>query len=139
MDTRVVKINKMDEPEVVPKHYPIKPVEMPSLTGGKKQRKTLKTFPRGILKTSKVKIKPVSDPAKHPPIRKGMKRHTVRLLTDLGVSQRRKTIKQKISRMSDDKVRHIAMSAGLSKGNAPPALLREIVEGGMVAGFVSTK
>lgn len=139
MDERVVKINKMgDEPEVVPKNYPIKPVETPSLSGGKNHsRKTLKTYPRGILKTSKVKIKPVTDPAKHPPIRKGMKRHTIKLLTDSGVSKRRKTIRQKLSRMSDEKVKQLAMKAGLSKGNAPPALLREIVEGGMISGFVS--
>jgi hypothetical protein len=138
MDTRVVKINKVEEPDAIPKNYPIKPVETPKLEGGKKKRKTLKTYPRGILKTSKVKIKPVSDPAKHPPIKKGLRRHTIRLLTDSGVSQRRKTIKQKLARMSDQKVREIAMKAGLSKGNAPPILLRQIVEGGMISGFVSS-
>ena len=100
--------------------------------GGKK-RKTLKTYPRGILKTAK--IKPVSDPAKHPPLKKGSRKHTIRLLTD---THRRKTIKRKISKMSDSKVKELAVKSGLSKGNAPPALLRQMVEGGMVAGFISS-
>lgn len=108
-------------------------VSMPSLDGGKK-RKTLKTFPRGILKTAK--IKPVSDPAKHPPLKKGTKRHTIKLMSD---THRRKTIRHKVSKMSDSKVRELAMKAGLSKGNAPIPLLRETVEGAMIAGFISSK
>lgn len=112
-----------------------KKVSLPSLDGGKK-RKTLKTYPRGILKTAK--IKPVSDPAKHPPLKKGSKRHTIRLLSESTVAQRRKTIKHKVSKMSDTKVREVAMKAGLSKGNAPVGLLREMVEGGMIAGFISS-
>lgn len=132
MEEQKFVIRKVDE-EI--KNTPIKPIEDPKLSGGKKRR-TLKTFPRGILKTAK--IKPVSDPAKHPPIKKGSKRHTIRLLTDTEVSQRRKTIKKKISRMSDHKIRDIAIKSGLSKGNAPTKLLREIVEGGMIAGFISS-
>ena len=131
MEEKVIKITKMQE------DTPVKPIEDPKLDGGKK-KKTLKTFPRGILKkTSKVRIKPVADPAKHPPIKKAMKKHTIRLLTDSGVSHRRKTIKKKIGKMSDSKVKELVMKAGLSKGNGPPALLREILEGGMVSGFVS--
>jgi hypothetical protein len=107
-----------------------KPVE------GGKRRKPIKTYPRGILKTAR--IKPVADPAKHPPLKKGSKKHTVRLLSDTVVSHRRKTIKKKVSKMSDSKVREVAMKSGLSKGNAPPKLLREIVEGGMIAGFISS-
>lgn len=133
MDQKVV-ITKIDKEEA---STPIKSVDDPKLEGGKKRRKSLKTFPRGILKTAK--IKPVGDPAKHPPLKKGTKRHTVRLLSESGVSQRRKTIKQKVSKMSDQKVREVAMKAGLSKGNAPPKLLREIVEGGMISGFISSE
>lgn len=105
--------------------------------GGKKKRKTQKTYPRGILKTAK--IKPVSDPAKHPPLKKGSKRHTIRLLTDSGIAHRRKTIKHKVSKMSDEKVKELAVKSGLSKGKAPPHLLREMVEGGMMAGFISSE
>jgi hypothetical protein len=104
--------------------------------GGKKH-KTLKTFPRGIMKTSKTKIKAVSDPAKHPSLKKTMKKHTIRLLTDSGISQRRKTIKKKLSKMSNEKIKELAIKTGLSKGNAPPEIIRQIVEGGMLAGFIS--
>ena len=117
---------------------PVKEVEDPKLEGGKKRTKSLKTFPRGILKTAKVKIKPVSDPAKHPPLKKFMKKHTIRLLTDSGVQHRRKTIKHKIDKMPDSKVKELVVKAGLSKGNGPPSLLRQILEGGMLSGFVSS-
>jgi hypothetical protein len=130
-----VKITKVDDDKPTKTEVALvsnyKPVE-----GGKK-RKTIKTYPRGILKTSK--IRPVSDPAKHPPIKKGCKKHTVRLLSDSTVSTRRKTIKKRVSKMADSKVRELAMKAGLSSGNAPPKLLREIVEGGMIAGFISSE
>lgn len=133
MDGPVVKITKMDSPSKIP----VKPVEDPKLDGGKK-KKTVKTYPRGIMKTAKLKIKPVSDPAKHPPLKKFMKKHTIRLLTDSGVHHRRKTIKQKIDKMSDSKVKDMVMKAGLSKGSGPPGLLRQILEGGMMSGFVSS-
>jgi len=94
------------------------------------RRKTTRTFPRGIMK-----IRGVGDPAKHPPFKKSRK-HTIRLMTDSGSSRHRKTIKQKIAKMSDEKVKQVVINSGLSKGTAPPRLLREILEGGMIAGFV---
>ena len=134
MEQKVV-ITKIDKEEASTPKPPASTLS-PKLDGGKK-RKTLKTFPRGILKTAK--IRPVADPARHPPLKKGSKRHTVKLLTDSSVSHRRKTIKHRVAKMSDSKVREVAMKAGLSKGNAPPKLLREIVEGGMIAGFISSQ
>jgi len=113
---------------------PVKPVEDPKLDGGKKK---IRTFPRGVLKTAKSKIKPVSDPAKHPQIKKSMRKHTIRLLTDSGVQHRRKTIKQKVDKLSDEKVKELVVKAKLSKGSAPPHVLREILYGGMLSGFVS--
>jgi len=110
---------------------------VPDKPVGGKKHKTLKTFPRGIMKSSKVKIKPVSDPAKHPQLKKTMKKHTIRFLTDSGVNFRRKTIKKKLSKMSNEKVKELAIKSGLSKGNAPPEIIRQIVEGGMLAGFIS--
>ena len=130
-----MKIIKLDGEKPPPKNYVIPPVTNPELAGGKKQ-KTIKTFPKGILKTAK--IKGVRDPAKHPPLKKIMRKHTIRLLTDSGVSHRRKTIKQKIDRMKDSKVKELVVKAGLSKGKAPPKILREILEGGMLAGFISS-
>ena len=134
MEGPVVKITKVGSPS----NTPVKPVEDPKFSGGKKKQKSVKTYPRGIMKTAKLKIKPVSDPAKHPPLKKFMKKHTIRLLTDSGVHHRRKTIKQKIDKMSDDKVKDMVIKAGLSKGNGPSKLLRDILEGGMMSGFVSS-
>lgn len=131
MDEKVIKITKVDDSSTKPTPEP------PKLDGGKK-KKSVKTYPRGIMKTAKVKIKPVSDPAKHPPLKKFMKKHTIRLLTDSGIQHRRKTIKNKIDKMSDSKVKDIVIKAGLSKGMGPPSLLRQILEGGMLSGFVSS-
>lgn len=129
-DVKIVKVDDTPPPSM-PKNMPVKPVEDPKLTSGGK--KTLKTFPRGILKTSK--IKPVKNPSRAPP----SKKHTIRLITDKAVQHRRKTIKKRISKMSDQKVKDVAMKAGLIKNPQMPAsMVREIVEGGMIAGFVSS-
>jgi hypothetical protein len=124
------KITKIGEEQ---KKSPIKAVEDPKLEGGKKRRKSVKTFPRSILK-----IRPVADPAKHPSLKKTMKKHTIRLLTDSGVSSRRKTIKQRVDRMSDEAIRRKAIAAGISSGKGPIALIRKNVEGGMFSGFISS-
>jgi len=113
------------------------PATLPS--AGK--RKTQKTFPRGILKTAKNKLvlKPVSDPAKSPPLKKFMKKHTIRLLTDKGIHHQRKTIKKQISKMSDEKVRKLVQKAGLLKNSSTPMpIMREMLSSGMAAGFISS-
>lgn len=136
MSAPSVKITKVDD-------------EAPSMSGvtteaqptaGK--RKSLKTYPRGILKTAKHKpitLKPVTDPAKSPPIKKSMKKHTIRILTDKGIRNHRKTIKNKVSKMSDEKVKSLVMKAGILKNqNTPVTVMREMLEGGMIAGFISS-
>jgi len=135
MDNKVV-ITKMGS-ESTPTKIPIKPVEDPKLEGGKRKKMSLKTFPRGILKTAKVKIKPVTDPAKHPPLKRSMTKRTIRLLTDKNVNDRRKTIKQKVANLKDAKIRELVIKHKLSKGNGPTLLLRQILEGGILSGFVS--
>lgn len=96
-------------------------------------RKTMRTFPRGILK-----VKGVKDPAKAPPLRKTAKRGKIQLMTDIGAKKYRKTIRKKLANMSNEKVKSIAQKHGLLKGSGtPPALVRDIVEGGAIAGFVS--
>jgi hypothetical protein len=124
-EEKKLTITKLDAPSLVSTHV-----------AGKKN-KTLKTFPRGIMKTSKSKIKATNDPAKHPSLKKSMKKHTIKLLTDSAVNNRRKTIKKRLDKLSDDRIREIAMKTGLSKGNAPSPLVRQIVEGGVIAGFIS--
>ena len=91
---------------------------------------------KSILKTAR--IRGVSDPAKSPPIKKSMKKHTIRLLTKKGTRQHRKTLRRKISNLSDVKVRQIASNYGLVKSpDTPVPILRQMIEGGAIAGFLS--
>ena len=97
-------------------------------------RKTMKSYPRSILK----KVQGVKDPAKAPPMKKGMKKHTLKLLTDKGARKHRKTLKQKISKMSDSKVKDIVQKAGLLKNpEVPASIARQILDSAAGAGFVS--
>ena len=97
---------------------------------GKKSRRTVKTFPRGILK--------VKDPAKAPPLRKTARQSKIRLVTEAGTKKYRRTIRKKLEKMSNEKVKALAQKHGLLKGSGtPPALIRDIVEGGAIAGFIS--
>jgi hypothetical protein len=99
-------------------------------------KKTQRVIPKSILKTSKVK--PTSDPSRAPPVNKVMRKHTIRLLTDKGYKRHRKTLRRKISKLSDEKIKEIAKKGGLLKSpNTPITVLREMVEGGAIAGFLS--
>ena len=93
---------------------------------------------KSILKSAR--IRPVSDPAKSPPVKKSMKKHTIRLLTKKGTRQHRKTLRRKISGLSDAKVRQIASNYGLVKSpDTPVPILRQMIEGGAIAGFLSVE
>jgi predicted type IV restriction endonuclease len=101
-----------------------------------KKATTHKVIPRSILKTAKVR--PTSDPSKSPPVKKSMRKHTIRLLTDKGSKRHRKTLRRKIAKLSDEKIKDIASRSGLLKNNnTPVSVLRQMVEGGAVAGFLS--
>lgn len=92
-------------------------------------RKTQKTFPKGILK--------VRDPAKAPPRRKSVKQ-TIQLVTEKGSKKYRKTLKQKLNKLSDARIKQLVESNKLLKNpNTPISIQREMVEGGVVAGFIS--
>lgn len=132
MDTKTITITKVGGDDPPPKPVVPKPV----IKGGK----TMKTFPRGVLKTAKHKfhLKAVSDPAKNSPIKKTMKTHTIHIITEKGAKKHRKTLRKRISKMSDQKVKELVTKNGLLKNpNTPPAIMREILEGGAIAGFVS--
>ena len=106
----------------------------------KKGGKTMRTFPRGVLKTAKNRsvLKGVADPAKSPPLKKTMRKHVIQLITDKGVRRHRKTLRKQISKMSNEKVKDLVMKHGLLKNtNTPPSIMREMLEGGAIAGFVS--
>ena len=109
------------------------------VAGKKHSSKSMKTYPKGVLKkTHKVKIKAVSDPAKAPPVKRFMRKHTIRLITDKGARLHRKTIKNRVRKLSDSKVKELVTKNGLLKNpDAPIPLMREMLEGGMIAGFIS--
>jgi predicted type IV restriction endonuclease len=91
---------------------------------------TQRVIHKSILKTS--------NPTKSPPVKKSMLKHTIRLLTDKGSKRHRKTLRHKIAKMSDEKIKDIASRSGLLKNkNTPISVLRQMVEGGAVAGFLS--
>ena len=123
MDKKIV-ITKIDNSKEVPKE------------GGKK---TVKTFPKGILRrSSKLHLKGVADPAKAPALKKGMKKHTLRLLTEKGMKKHRKTLKSRIAKMSDAKVKETVQSAGLvTNPSTPPEISRQILDNAISAGFIS--
>ena len=103
------------------------------------QTKKGKTCPRGIIKkSSKFTLKGTSDPAKSPPVKKGMRKHTLRILTEKGARQHRRTLKRRISSMSDSKVQEVVRGKGLVLNpKTPPAISREILRNAVSAGFVS--
>ena len=122
-----VKIVKMGgEPAVT---------EPPKLkTAGRK--KSMKTFPRGILK--KHTIKAVRDPAKAPPLKKS--KGTLRIITEKGIHIRRENIKKTVRNMPDAKVRETLKKAGMPVSSKTPIqLAKDILEGGMEAGMIVVK
>ncbi len=133
MATKTITITKVGE-------TPTKSVQKETPVD-KKGGKTMKTFPKSILKTAKQPksvIKGVSNPSKPPPLRKNMEKHTIRLITDKGLRRHRKTLKRKIAGMSNEKVKELVSKNGLLKNpNTPPEIMREMLEGGAMAGFVS--
>lgn len=125
-------------PIVAPQPPPVAapPNPRPAAARPKKHR-TMKTFPKGILKKT-AKIAAVRDPAKAPPVKKGVRKHTVRVLTEKGADVRRKTIRSKIRKMKDDDVRAKLQKAGVSHNpKTPPHVLRDMLEGGVEAGMIS--
>jgi hypothetical protein len=98
-------------------------------------KKTMRTYPRGVLKLKggASGVKPVADPAKSPPTRK----NTLRILTDKGVANRRKTIHERVKKMSDRSIRETLRRSGLPiSDKTPPHIVKEILEGGMEAGMI---
>lgn len=112
------------------------PVVAPVAVAGKRKGgKSMRTFPRGVLKKT-AKIQGVRDPAKPPPVRKG----TLRILTEKGAERRRQQIKQTVRKMPRDKVRSVLRAAGLPVSDkTPDHIAKDILEGGMEAGMIVAK
>jgi hypothetical protein len=137
-DKEKVKIVKVDgDGSIRAPPPPVKPVV------GTSRKRSMKTFPRGVLKggktakaKSKARFEPVRDPAKAPPLRKA----TLRILTEQGAEKRRKQIKKTVRSMPVDKVRHVLKASGMPVSEkTPPEVAREILEGGMEAGMIVVK
>ncbi len=105
-------------------------------------KKTMRTFPRGIMKRGGAApkgIAPVRDPAKSPPIAAGRK-STLRILTEKGAAKRRETIHKKVKSMPIGAVRDTLRRSGLPiSDKTPPHIAKEILEGGMEAGMIVSK
>jgi hypothetical protein len=105
----------------------------------RKKSKSMKTFPRGVLKggkTARAKIQAVRDPAKSPPVRKS----TLRILTEKGAENRRHRIKKTVRAMPDAKVRQVLKASGMAISEKTPShIAKEILEGGMEAGLIVAK
>jgi hypothetical protein len=118
-----------DKPITITKLGSEPPAVKPAVAG--KRKVTQRTFPRGILKA-------VSDPAKAPPMKKGTHKHTIRLITEKGFKQRRKTLKRAIKKMTPEKIKKMVQEAGLLKNpDAPLPLMKDMLIGGVMAGIVS--
>jgi hypothetical protein len=108
--------------------------EPPRIAG---RKKSMKTYPRGVLKRGGT-IKAVRDPAKAPPMKQ--RKGTLRILTEKGASKRRQQIKHTVRNMSDFKVRETLRKAGMPINPATPTpLARDILEGGVEAGMIVVK
>jgi len=121
---------------------PVKtPAPAPAPEGGAKHKKhkSMRTFPRGIMKKT-FKVRPTADPAKPPAFKKSMRRHTIRLYTERGETKRRKTIKRKVSKMTDKQVDEMIRKHDLLKNESTPAKIkRDMLSGAMLAGFISAE
>lgn len=104
------------------------------------RRKSMKTYPRGIIKGSRAKstkFEAVRDPAKPPPMKKSS---TLRILTEKGVEHKRQSIRKTVRNMSDGKVKQTLRASGYPVSDkTPPEIARQILEGGVEAGMIVAK
>lgn len=108
-------------------------------TAGKKQLHKKPKF--GVLKGGKTarnkpRFEGVKDPAKAPPTKKSK---TLRILTDKGLTLRRKQIAEDASKTPITKIRHTLRKHGLPiKDSTPEKLARKIYEDAQEAGMISS-
>jgi hypothetical protein len=88
---------------------------------------------KGILK-----IRGVADPAKAPPMKRAMKKHTLRILSERGMAKHKKTLKHRISKMKDSELNSVLAKSNLKLSDSTPRGIKDkIVENAVSAGFVS--
>lgn len=115
-----------------------KPVQA---SGKRKTKVALDKKPKfGVLKGGKTarnkpRFEGVKDPAKAPPSKKSK---TLRILTEKGVTLRRKRIAESASKMPIGKIRQTLRNHGLPiKDTTPEKLARKIYEDAQEAGMIS--
>lgn len=112
------------------------PIPPPKKAGTR--RRSMRTYPRGIMKGTRGKIQAVRDPAKAPPMRKSSS--TLRILTEKGAEKKRQSIRKTIKHMTDGKVKMTLRSSGFPiSEKTPPHIARQILEGGVEAGMIVAK
>lgn len=116
---------------------PRPPMGMPSGPGfgGRRPRRSTKTFPKGILRKT-AKIVPSKNPSKAPATRK----RSVKLMTEKGLEKVRKTAKAKAAKMDISLIRKKLIEKkiiGGDKKNIPPAVLRVLYADSVGAGLLS--
>ena len=94
----------------------------------------------GILKGGKTargkpRFQAVADPAKAPPHRKASR--TIRILTDKGLSERRKKIATEAAKTPIDAIRRTLRKHGMPADKAPEKIARKIYEDAQEAGMIS--
>lgn len=115
-----------------------KPEEEPKKAGKKSLHKKPKF---GILKGGKTarnkpRFEAVADPAKAPPSKKSK---TLRILTDKGLTLRRRKIVDEVSKTPIAKIRQTLRKHGLPiKDSTPDKLVRKIYEDAQEAGMISS-
>lgn len=116
---------------------PQPPVGMPSGPGfgGRRPRRSSKTFPKGILRKT-AKIVPSKNPSKAPATRK----RSVKLMTEKGLEKARKTAKAKAAKMDIALIRKKLVEKKIIAGekkNVPPSVLRVLYTDSVGAGLLS--
>jgi hypothetical protein len=132
-----VKVVRVDHtaPNDMQKEEPPKPM------GGRKPKPVLHKKPKfGILKGGKTarnkpRFEGVKDPAKAPPSKKSK---TLRILTDKGLTLRRRKIVDDTAKTPIGKIRHTLRAHGLPiKDSTPDKIARKIYEDAQEAGMLS--
>ena len=93
---------------------------------------------KSILKKTQ-RIKDVKDPAKPTPLKPGMKKHTLKLLTSKGHKKLKKTLKKKLHKLKKSELDKLVQDSNMKLNpNTPPEIARKILSNAISAGFVSS-
>lgn len=123
---KVVRVDDSGPVDVEPKKAGKKSVHKKPKFGILKGGKTARNKPR---------FEAVKDPAKAPPSKKSK---TLRILTDKGLTLRRRKIADEASKLPISKVRHTLRKHGLPiKESTPDKIARKIYEDAQEAGMLS--